>query len=192
MKGVWEIARIRPSGFNRPSEALEDSTTVTAPMIAIVTPKRSRCEIVRLRSTLSGQQSIPCGSVHQVERVKRNSWPRVQTAGSVQLITSMRHSITLTVPRGATVEAGAHAYEMKLPSSPTFMSKKPNHLSFSVREETATGAIEHYHSLDFRYSLSLPSSTEPSVSVFSVGLRGFGILPRTLSPSTISIGIAEN
>ena len=34
----------------------------------------------------------------------------------------------LTVPRGATMEAGAKAYEMKFPISPTFMSRKPNHL----------------------------------------------------------------
>jgi hypothetical protein len=33
-----------------------------------------------------------------------------------------------TVPKGATTDAGANPYEMKLPISPTFMRKKPNHL----------------------------------------------------------------
>ena len=33
-----------------------------------------------------------------------------------------------TVPRGATMDASANAYEMKLPSSPTFMSRNPDHL----------------------------------------------------------------
>ena len=33
-----------------------------------------------------------------------------------------------TVPKGATTDAGANAYEIKLPVSPIFMSAKPNHL----------------------------------------------------------------
>lgn len=34
----------------------------------------------------------------------------------------------LTVPKGATTDAGAKPYDMKLPISPTFMRVKPNHL----------------------------------------------------------------
>lgn len=34
----------------------------------------------------------------------------------------------LTVPNGATIDAGAKPYEMKLPISPMFMRAKPNHL----------------------------------------------------------------
>jgi hypothetical protein len=37
----------------------------------------------------------------------------------------------LTVPKGATTDAGANPYEMKLPISPTFMRKKPNHLKMA-------------------------------------------------------------
>jgi hypothetical protein len=36
--------------------------------------------------------------------------------------------VPLTVPRGATTEAGANAYDMKFPSSPTFINKNPAHL----------------------------------------------------------------
>jgi hypothetical protein len=35
----------------------------------------------------------------------------------------------LTVPRGATTEAGAKAYEMKFPNSPKFMRRNPSHLT---------------------------------------------------------------
>lgn len=35
----------------------------------------------------------------------------------------------LTVPRGATTEAGANAYEIKFPNSPTFMRRNPSHLT---------------------------------------------------------------
>ncbi len=39
-----------------------------------------------------------------------------------------RQDIECTVPRGATAEAGAYAYEMKFPASPMFMRRKPAHL----------------------------------------------------------------
>ena len=32
------------------------------------------------------------------------------------------------MPKGATTEAGAKAYEMKFPHSPMFMRRNPNHL----------------------------------------------------------------
>lgn len=38
----------------------------------------------------------------------------------------------LTVPRGATTDAGAKAYEMKLPNSPIFIREKPSHLESRI------------------------------------------------------------
>lgn len=48
---------MRPEGERRVSEVLEESTTVTAPIIASVMPKRSRCvsgyDCVKWRSQLT-------------------------------------------------------------------------------------------------------------------------------------------
>jgi hypothetical protein len=45
----------------------------------------------------------------------------------------------LTVPKGATTDAGANPYEMKLPISPTFMRKKPNHLQMDKSQRQGAG-----------------------------------------------------
>lgn len=47
MKGVWLIARRRPSGPSLVSEALDAKTTVTAPITAMRMPKRSRYYSIR-------------------------------------------------------------------------------------------------------------------------------------------------
>ena len=47
-----------------------------------------------------------------------------------QKFTEWKLPSVLTVPSGATTDAGAKPYEMKLPISPIFMRAKPIHLFY--------------------------------------------------------------
>lgn len=59
---------------------------------------------------------------------QRNSWRSKQTKHESDLLAIGPTPVPLTVPRGATTEAGANAYEIKFPSSPTFINENPVHL----------------------------------------------------------------
>lgn len=71
MNGVWDIACTRALGSSLPFEALEESTTVTAPMIAMITPRTSRCNDDEYRLTCksseSPSESVRLGSVEKTD-----------------------------------------------------------------------------------------------------------------------------